>query len=411
LKVPKKQEEPSTSLLVALGLPSLGLTFAVTILTVFLPTILRNFTGPAIIGLILGIEGFLGLTMPFIAGALSDHAKTVKNRFNYLIPSAFLMIAGLVLAATLNTLFVIIPAVVLFYAGYFAYLSPYWSLYPDLIPKSHSGRSRSAEGSWQVVGSFVALMGGGFLLGLWHSLPFIIAAVVILLVTVVLYYSVIRKRQDDKVRTSDDRVHESLKYTFNVLKKRKDITYLGIANAFWYAALHSIRSFVVLFFTEGLHHSTSFVSGVIFPVASIGMVVMAPLSGKIADKFGHHKVLMASLIIYAFGAIVPAVTQSPWVIVIVPIVAGAAATVMILPYSVLMRIMDSERHGVSSAVMGVSRGLGSSLGPLLTGVAIGLSKPLFESTKGYAVVWAMVSVFVFLSIPFFWKINIPESKN
>jgi MFS family permease len=406
----KNKIEPSTRFLIALGLPSLGLTFAVTILTVYLPTLLRNFTGPTFIGLILGIEGIFGLIMPFVAGALSDRATTVKKRFNYLIPATVLIVIGLVLAATLNTLFVIVPAVAFFYAGYFAYLSPYWSLYPDLIPKTHSGRSRSAEGSWQVIGSFFALLGGGFLLGIWHSLPFVIAAAVMIVVTITLYVTVIRKRQNQSVPTTNDNIHQSLKYTIKTIKESRDLRYLTISNGFWYAALHSIRSFVVLFFIEGLNHSAHFVSGIVFPIAAIGMIVMAPLSGKLADKYGHHRVLTIALVIYALGSIIPAITQTPWVMLTVPFVAGAGATVMILPQSVLMRLINGERHGVSSALLGVSRGVGSSIGPLLTGIAIASSKNIFGGTHGYAALWLMVSIFILFSIPFFWRIQIPEKQ-
>jgi hypothetical protein len=92
----------------------------------------------------------------------------------------------------------------------------------------------------------------------------------------------------------------------------------------------------------------------------------------------------------------------------VPVFAGAAATVMVLPYSVLMRLMTDERHGASSGIMGVSRGVGSFLGPLLTGVAISLSGHIFPDSKGYAALWATISIFVLGSIPVFWKIDLKE---
>ncbi|HVX47902.1 MAG TPA: MFS transporter [Candidatus Saccharimonadales bacterium] len=401
-------KNPTTRSLVLLGLPSLGTAFAVTTLTVYAPTILQNLTGPAITGLIIGIEGIFGLFVPFITGAWADHARTLRGRFNHLIPATVVMAVALLAVGWDGSLWLIIPGIAVFYIGYFAYLAPYWSLYPALIPKSHSGRSRSAEGTWQVVGTFFALLGGGFLFGLWQALPFVLAAGVVVAVTAILGITIILPRASQKVRHSPDKVYDSIRYTFDILRSRPDITRLAVANGLWYAALNSIRAFVVLFFVRGLGYSTGFVSGIIFPVAAIGMAVMSPLSGKLADKYGHRRVLLIALFIYGLGGIVPTLTQSNWVMITVPVFAGAAATVMVLPYSVLMRLMTDERHGASSGIMGVSRGVGSFLGPLLTGVAISLSGHIFPASKGYAALWATISIFVLASIPVFWKIDLKD---
>jgi MFS family permease len=402
-----KIQAPSISAMVLLGLPSLGLAFAVTTLTVYAPAILQNYTGPAITGLIIGVEGIFGLFMPFLSGAWSDHAGTVRGRFNYLIPATVIMAVALAFVGWPHTLAIIVPAIALFYIGYFAYLTPYWALYPDLIPKSHSGRSRSAEGTWQAIGSFLALLGGGFWVGLWRPLPFTLAGGVIVIVTAILGSTIIRTRAHERVKSSSDRVLDSLKYTVATLRRKPDLGRLAIANALWYGALHSMRAFVVLFFVQGLGHQASFVSGVIFPVVAIGMFVMSPLSGKLADKYGHHRVLLAALLLYGFGAWVPVISQSSWVLIIIPVLAGAATTVMILPYSVLMHLITDERSGAASSIMGVSRGVGSFLGPVLSGLAIEWHGNPFNGAHGYSALWAMVSLFVLASIPIFRRINLP----
>jgi MFS family permease len=178
-----------------------------------------------------------------------------------------------------------------------------------------------------------------------------------------------------------------------------------IANALWNAALQSIQAFSVLFFTQGLHRSAHFASGVIFPVAAIGILAMAPIAGRLADKRGHYKILLVSTLIYGLGALIPTFTQDESVILIVPLVAGAAVTIMTLPYSALMRLIKGHPHGAISGLFGISRGIGTFLGPIITGATIQTTRGIFKSTNGYAGVWLSVAVFVLASLPFLLRIR------
>jgi maltose/moltooligosaccharide transporter len=393
-----------TKFLLLLGAPSLGLAFAITILTTFLPSVLSNLASPLAIGLILGGEGIFGATLPIILGSMSDRARNVTERFRYLVPAITLMMVGLTFVAAFNTLWFIAVMVVFFYLGYYAYLAPYWAIYPDLIPKSLSGRSRSAETLWQVIGSFLALVSGGFLIGLWQGLPFVTAAALMGGVTIILWFT-IQAHEQIKVKHDHKTHKEAFAYVFRILKNNHDIRNLSIANALWNASLQTIRTFVVLFFVVGLHKSNEFVSGVAFPIAAIGLLVMAPLSGKIADTYGHIRTLKIAVAIYGVGAIVPWLTQDYWVVAIVPFVAGAAATVMTLPYAALMRLLNGESHGSASGIFGFSRAVGAFLGPLITGAAIVIERPHLPSTSGYAVMWLMVAIFNLSSLFFLRNIR------
>jgi MFS family permease len=401
-------ERDSTAFLLLLGIPSFGLTFAVTILTAFLPTELNELTSPLFIGLIIGAEGFLGIFAPLIFGFLSDRATTVMGRFTYLVPATGAMAASLMLMGMIKNLWVIVPMVALFYVGYFAYLAPYWAIYPDLVSKQSAGRSRSAEGILRVVGAFLALLSGGFLLTLWQPLPFVISAGLVIGVTFALL-ALVLKRANRPIHQHVESWRDSLRYLRQFLSSNKNIRNLAIANAFWNATLQSIQAFVVLFFTEGLHRSTHFVSGVIFPVAAIGILIMAPLTGRLGDRFGHVKTLTIASAIYGFGSLVAGITQQYWVILIVPLVSAAATFTMILPYATLMKLLGNDRHGAASGLFGLSRGLGSFLGPLLTGIAVVGCRHIFPSTNGYAAFWWVAGLLTIVSLFFTVRIHEPEN--
>lgn len=390
-----------------LGIPSFGLTYAVTILTAYLPSRLIDLTGPVIIGLVIGAEGFFGLFMPLIFGVLVDRVTYVAERSKYLIFATAAMVGALVLSGLLHSLLAICILVALFYVGYYAYLAPYWALYPDLIPPKYSGRSRSAEGVWRVVGSFGALVSGGFLLSASRPLPFLIAACLVVLVSIEIMLVLTRHRHQ-KIASSSKSFRRVIGSLWDVVRQRADIRYLILATACWNATLQSIQAFVVLYFVHGLGRSHNFVSGLIFPIAAIGLFIMAPLAGKLADRYGYVRTLTVAALIYGVGVLLPSLTQSSVVIVLIPIVSAAATTAMILPYALFMRMLGRERHGAMSGLFGFSRGLGSFLGPLLCGAAISLGRSWFGSTHGYAAFWLVAGILTLFSLLFITRIPEPE---
>ncbi|HET9721869.1 MAG TPA: MFS transporter [Candidatus Saccharimonadales bacterium] len=400
-----RRKNTELKFLILLGLPSLGLTFAVTTLSAYLPTILHSLTNPLVVGVIIGAEGLFGLFMPVIFGVLADRSKHVGDRLRYLVPSAFLMAGSLFVMGYIHILFLIGIMVALFYVGYYAFLAPYWAIYPDLIPRDHSGRSRSAESAWRGVGAVTALISGGFLLGVFTALPFIIAGGLVVIVTFLLFPSLGKRRRQD-VKRSRASMIEAFANIYNTLHQTSGIRNLVIANSLWNATLRSILAFTVLFFTVGLNRSRHFVSAVIFPVAAIGIILMVPVAGKLADRIGHLKVLNVACLIYGIGCLAPVFTQRSWVIFIVPIVSGAAATVMVLPFALLMKIQgEDELHGANSGLFGLSRGIGSFAGPLLTGLAVYFGGSIFKSTNGYAAFWLASGIYILASLFFLRRIH------
>lgn len=80
-----------------LGAPSLGLTYGVTVLAAYLPTVLHELANPLFIGIILSAEGVFGLFLPMLAGRVADRSPRVIDRYKYLVPAAVLMIVALAL--------------------------------------------------------------------------------------------------------------------------------------------------------------------------------------------------------------------------------------------------------------------------------------------------------------------------
>lgn len=393
-----------------LGAPALGMAMVVTVVSTYLPVLVAEASGPILVGVLIGGEGFFGLFMPALVGAWSDRrSRRVGDRRPLLAGFAVavtlaITAVGVLAGAGAGSFSIYVGVLVVLYAGYYSFLAPYWSVYPALVPDQHSGRSRSAEGSMRVTGVGLALVGGGLLLDVWPGLPFLAAAVVVP-VTVGVLLLALRSRRD--VPVSGSRARRS-KEPLAALLRDSGIRRICLSEALWNFALSSLRAFVVLYFIVGLDRSSSFVATVIFPLVAVGIGVAAPASGWAADRWGHVRVLLVAGTAYAVGMALPTFFQAPWVIALIPVVAAGAATVMTVPFAVLMRLLSDHDHGTASGLFGFSRGVGQTLGPVVTGVVIVASSDLLDGTEGYASMWLVCSVALLASLPLLWGLRRDE---
>src|SRR5689334_199145 len=156
---------PERRLILLLGVPSLGLAFTVSVTSTYVPVLLQQISGPLMVGLLVGGEGFFGIFVPTVVGSLADRHHRLRGRLVWMAVSGVLLCVA---AAAIGALGIVKAglwgfgiALVLLYVGYYAFLAPYWALYSDLVPSEASGRSRSVESSFRVAGVGLALIGGG----------------------------------------------------------------------------------------------------------------------------------------------------------------------------------------------------------------------------------------------------------
>ena len=106
-------------------------------------------------------------------------------------------------------------------------------------------------------------------------------------------------------------------------------------------------------------------------MAATFVLVGALVSGTIGDSLGRARVMRAALVVYGLGLMIPFVSTVPWIVALAaPLVAFGGGVTMSLPYALLMPMMPRGAHGAVTGLYSLSRGVGTSLGPLLAGVAI-----------------------------------------
>ena len=394
--------------MVVLGLPTFGLAVAITVVSSYLPTVARSFTGSTTaIGVLVGGEGLFALALPVLVGSWSDRLRTrFGGRVPFVLAGAPLAAAGLVGIGVAHSLAAAAVAVALFFLGYFVAYEPYRALYPDLVSEGAAGRAQSTQAVWRGLGTITALLGGGLLLAAGQLVPFLAGAVIVLVACLAFALLVLRRGEPEQERTGRG-VGEMANQLLSFLRRDRALRSFFIANALWELALGALKTFVILWLTRGLGVS---LSGAAFAVAAVAVFVLvgAAGSGKLADRYGRRRVMLVAVSVFAVAFLVPLlVTAKPAIAVAAPVIALGGGVLMALPYALLVPLMPEEHHGALTGFYSASRGVGVMLGPLFGGVAVSLGAGVFTSTEGYAAVWAVCAAACVASVPFLRRVDEP----
>jgi MFS family permease len=377
-------------LLVLLGLPTFGLALAISVLTTFGPVILIHLThSPTAVGALIGLEGAFALVVPLASGAISDRLppSPLGRRLPFVLLGAPLAAAGLVLLPFSSSTGIAGAAVLVFFVGYYIYYPPYRALYADLLPRALYARAQAGQAIARGAGLGAALLAGGLLLGVWQPLPFLIAACMLAATTVALLPVF---RLQSRCRNSTlPYLPASLR---RVVLENPKLRVFALVNALWEFSFAGLKSFIVLYVVRGLGRSPAVASGVIAVVA-VAYIVGAPLAGWLADRYGLLRVLRLTSLVYGAGLLFGAVpdTLTPLLIAL-PVIALAGAIVLTLPQALAFTLAPVGSEGVAAGLQDFSRGVGVVLGPIAVGAAVGVSRPVFSSTHGYASMWLVVGL-------------------
>jgi MFS family permease len=386
--------EPRAVSLSLLGIPALSLAFAITTVSALVPLTLRQLGASSVlIGLVVGGEGLVALLLPLWVGRLSDRTRSALGaRLPYVIVGAALGASALAVLPFALSILGIAALMLLFYVGYYVYYPAYRALYPDVVPRSHFGRSQGIQTVFREIGLTLALTASPILFSIWGPLPFLTCAAVFVLTTVVF----VLKLQKHALPQ-----HADLRASGAEIRKWPDspVRRVLLANALWEFALSGLKSFVLLYVVVGIGRSPMAASGLMAIVALVA-VAAAPIAGRLGDRFGTARVMRVALLIYALGLLLPCFTQSLLVLLpAMPLVGFGGAVVMTLPYALLAEYSGGQNHGTSAGWYEFSRGLGASAGPVVTGAAIELLEPVFHATQGYAAMWLVQALALLLSLP------------
>lgn len=390
-------------LLLVLGLPTFGLAFAICVLTTYGPVLLLDLAGsPGTVGALLAGEGALALAVPLLAGSLSDRLPTgtrLGRRLPFVVVGGPLVLAGLVLLPLSPNLLVAGIALLLFFVGYYLYYPPYRALYADLLPRALLARSQASQAVLRGAGLGVGLLTGGFFLSLWTPLPFVVAGSIVLAATLVL-------RPIARLQREGATAADVTAATLRALLRDRGMRTFAAANVLLELSFAGLRTFIVLYVTEGLDRSAAVASAVIGAVAA-AYVIGAPLASRLERRFGIIPVMTWSALLYGVGLCLGMLPTSLGPeLVLLPFVALAGSVLLTLPQALAFLVAPTGSEGVAAGIVDVSRGLGVVLGPLAVGYAVRFSGDLLPATEGYAAMWPVIGVATLLAVPLLRRISV-----
>jgi MFS family permease len=383
-----------------LGVPTLALALATTVVTTYLPVVAQPFVrSTVVIGVIVGLEGLVALWLPLVVGTWSDRLRTrLGGRLPFLIAATPVVVTGLVAMSFVGSVLTMAVAALVFFVGYFVAYEPYRALYPDAVGDEIAGRAQSTQALSRGLGTGIALLSGGLLLGLGSGVPFLAAAAVFLGCMAVFAVALRRRGIPKPAQEAQGGPAEAAREVVALLREHPPLRAFLVANALWELSLATLKTFAVLYVTKGLGYGRATAALIIGGVALV-VLVAALASGRLADRYGHFAVLRAGLPIYGAGFLVPLLFTSPALVALaIPFIAVGGGIIMALPYAVLMPLMPEADHGALTGYFSLSRGLGTWLGPMLGGIAVATCAGLFSQTGGYQAIWGVCATSTLLSL-------------
>lgn len=382
-------------ILALLGVPTFALALAITTVSTYLPVMAEDFSDSTIvIGLLIGGEGLIALWLPLVVGSWSDRLRTpLGSRLPFILAATPGLVIALAVLGFVTTIAEAAIVVAVFFVAYFVAYEPYRALYPDLVDAEIAGRAQSSQAIFRGIGTFLALVGGGLLISISEPLPFLAAALVVGLSMGAFCVAGVRYRRRERHAPQEEAVGEVVRDVADLVRGRRDLQAFLVANALWELALSALKTFVVLYVTRTLGLSLAG-SSLAIGVAATVVLAGALVSGKIGDSLGRARVMRVALVVYGLGLMVPFLSTVPWVVALAaPLVAFGGGVTMSLPYALLMPMMPRGAHGAVTGLYSLSRGVGTSLGPLLAGVAI-------QAAGGdYRWTWLVCAAAILASIP------------
>ena len=133
--------------LTILGLPTFALALAITTVTTYLPVIASGFAASTVvIGVLIGGEGLLALTLPITVGTWSDRLHTrIGGRLPFVLGATPPLVLALALLGFTGSILTAALVVALFFVAYSIAYEPYRALYPDMVDDAIAGRAQSTQ--------------------------------------------------------------------------------------------------------------------------------------------------------------------------------------------------------------------------------------------------------------------------
>lgn len=279
------------------------------------------------------------------------------------------------------------------------------ALIASQAPKEKSGWALGTLATGAVAGNLIGPLIGG-MLAQWFGLRnvFIITGIILLICTIL---TILMVKEDFEPIEKADIV------SMSELRQRIDhmpiLVGLFISSLILQLGATSISPILTLYIRDlnGSSSNTLFISGLIVSVAGVSAIISSPTLGKIGDRIGNHKVLLAGLIL-SFVCFIPmAFVRTPFQLGVLRFFLGFSTGALMPSINTLISKI-SPPEGVSRifSYNQMFNNFGQVIGPMLGSTV--------AHSMGYPSVFLVTSLCVFgnimLSFFNFRKLLVTKTK-
>lgn len=338
----------------------------------------------ALIGLIMGFDNLLGLTLQPWFGALSDRTRSRwgRRRPFLLIGMPIAAVAFLTIPfARLAGLIPLVLVTIVMNLAMSLFRSPTVALMPDLTPSPLRSLANGVINFMGGLGAAIVLLAGGILYAMNPAFPFVVPAIIMGGVFL-LFLFFIREPAAPEPASSVEETPQSLLMALRQIITNPDrgALILFLAIMAWFVAYQSVDTWFTLYSEQNLGVAVNVASKSLTLFAGAFLLGAIP-AGVIGTKFGRRNTIAVGLIgmMASFSSMhfMTSLGQVQYVL----IVAGLCwAMVNINSYPMVVEMCHPSQTGTYTGLYYIFSGVAGAGGPALTGAIFdlfGSKRPLF----------------------------------
>lgn len=364
----------------------------------------------------LGILGFVGLLVAMVVqpvvGVFSDRAHTrLGRRLPFIIGGAVLIAVALFWLAAAPQLWILFLGVLFIQFASNVLQGPWQALIPDLVPEEQRGTASSLKAVMDIIALMAGGAVGGFFMGRvdsWgQTAVYATAMAPVVVFAIFVTITAIWAREQPGAASqeiSQRSVGEALKNAFYVNFRERPVFGWWFANRilFW-GAFIAINTFLINFLIDvigmGQGEAQSFY-GTLKVILGGALIILALISGWLADKFGRKPVMLAAGSVAFIGALLLLFVRDRNLLTLAGAIVGmGVGTFLSASWALATDIVPREEAARYLGIANIATCIGSGLARLMGGVLIDpINRALGSRTSGYLFLFSLAAAFFFFSV-------------
>lgn len=261
------------------------------------------------------------------------------------------------------------------------------------MPRNRSGWAMGTLSTGGVAGALLGPLAGGLLADIYglRTVFFITASVLFICFLLTLFYI----RENFTPVAKKEMLHA--REVIASLKSPRLVLSLFVTTMIIQVATGSIAPILTLYVRElaGNVGNIAFISGMIASVPGVAALMSAPRLGRLGDRIGPEKILVAALLVSALLLVPMAFVQTPWQLGLLRFLLGAADGALLPAVQTLL--VYNATHQIAGRVFSYNqsfRDIGNVTGPLL-GAAV-------SANYSFRAVFCVTAVVVLFNAVYSW---------